>query len=331
MKTIAVLGGDGIGPEVVEQGCRVLREFGLELVPALIGSDAMVRAGSPLPDETVALCRRSDAVLLGAVGGREGAEQGLLGLRKALGLFANLRPIEPTPGLSGPLRPEVLSGVSLLIVRELTGGIYYGEKRREADRATDLCAYNAAEIERVARVAFRLARGRRRLVTSVDKANVLETSRLWREVVTRVAREFPDISLRHHLVDSAAMALITTPVAFDVVLTENLFGDILSDEAAVLAGSLGMLPSASLGEGSRGLYEPVHGTAPDLAGLGVANPYGTILSVAMMLRESLAMAPEAAAVERAVRQSIEAGVRTRDLGGSSTTAGAGDAVLRRMR
>ncbi len=335
MKKIAVLAGDGIGPEVVEQGCRLLRALGtIELVPALIGGAAIDRTGTPLPPETLALCRESDAVLLGAVGGPKwkDAEQGLLGIRRELGLFANLRPVAALPELaaSSPLKPERLDGVSLLIVRELTGGIYFGEKRRDGDTAVDVCSYSVAEIERIARVAFGWAADRRRMVTSVDKANVMETSRLWREVVTRIAaREFPRIALEHQLVDSMAMALIQRPADFDVILTENLFGDILSDEAAVLAGSIGMLPSASFGE-RHALYEPVHGSAPDLAGRGVANPYGTILSVALMLRESLELRGAADAIDRGVKRAIADGVFTPDLGGTATTSDVGDAVLREL-
>jgi 3-isopropylmalate dehydrogenase len=344
---IAVLGGDGIGPEVVAQGVRVLQAVAargghrFELQEALLGGVAMDKTGSPLPAETLSLCRSADAVLLGAVGGPKWdahapvrPEQGLLGLRKELELYANLRPVGVHPRLlqASPLKPELLQDVDLVVVRELTGGLYFGEKRREGDCASDLCVYTADEIRRVVRVAGRMARQRRRRLTSVDKANVLETSRLWREVTTEVVRdEFPDLQLEHLLVDSCAMLLVQRPARFDVIVTENLFGDILTDEASVLAGSIGLLPSASLGEGKRGLYEPIHGSAPDIAGKGIANPYGTILSVALMLRHSLGLEAEARAVERAVRSALDGGALPADVaaGGKRavTTAEAGDAVL----
>ena len=336
---IAVLPGDGVGPEVTAQAVRVLRELGgCELREALIGGAAIDRTGVPLPDETLALCRDADAVLLGAVGGPRWdpaanvrPEEGLLGLRRSLRLFANLRPASIHPRLVeiSPLKAEVLRGVDLLFVRELTSGIYFGEKRRTADRAEDVCSYSVEEIARAVRVAGRMARSRRKRLTSVDKANVLETSRLWREVTTRVVRdEFPDVQLEHQLVDSCALRLVQRPSTFDVIVTDNLFGDILTDEAAVLGGSIGMLPSASLGEGSRGLYEPVHGSAPDIAGKGIANPYGAIASVAMMMRHSLRREEQARAVEKAIAAALDDGVLTADLGGSSTTAQAGDAVLK---
>ena len=338
---IAVLPGDGIGPEVTAEGVRALRAVAerwghrFEFVEAPIGGCAIDGTGSPLPIETLALSRRAHAVLLGAVGGPRwddpGAkvrpEQGLLGLRRALGLFANLRPVAVRAALAGaaPLRPELLEGVDLLVVRELTGGIYFGEKKREAlpeggERATDLCAYDTAEVERVVRVAAAFARARRGRLTSVDKANVLETSRLWRSVATRVvAAEFPDVRLEHMLVDACAMHLLRRPAEFDVIVTENMFGDILTDEASMLAGSLGVLPSASLGapaddgRSRPGLYEPIHGSAPDIAGQGVANPLGTILSAAMLLRHSLHLEAEAGALESAVDRALEQGLRTRDL------------------
>jgi 3-isopropylmalate dehydrogenase len=326
---IAVLPGDGIGPEVAREAAAVLRavarRFGhaFEMPEAPVGGAAIDATGSPLPDETLALARRADAVLFGAIGGpRWGPsapvrpEQGLLALRKELGLFANLRPVAVDPRLSAasPLRPELLRGVDLVVVRELTGGIYFGEKRRDATSAFDGCSYTSAEVERVVRVAGRLARGRRKKITSVDKANVPETSRLWREVAERVVRdEFPDCALEHQLVDSCAMQLVRRPADFDVLVTENMFGDILTDEASVLAGSIGMLPSASLGEGRRGLYEPIHGSAPDIAGKGLANPYGAILSSAMLLRHSLGLEAEARAVEQAVSLAVERGALTADL------------------
>jgi 3-isopropylmalate dehydrogenase len=344
---IAVLGGDGIGPEVVAQGVRVLQAVAargghrIEIQEALVGGVAIDRTGSPLPDETLSLCRSADAVLLGAVGGPKWdphapvrPEQGLLGLRKELQLYANLRPVGVHPRLmqASPLKAELLQDVDLVVVRELTGGLYFGEKRREADCASDLCVYTADEVRRVVRVAGRLARQRRRRLTSVDKANVLETSRLWREVTTQVVRdEFPDLQLEHVLVDSCAMLLVQRPARFDVIVTENLFGDVLTDVASVLAGSIGLLPSASLGEGKRGLYEPIHGSAPDIAGRGIANPYGTILSVALMLRHSFGMEAEARAVERAVGSAIDRGALPADLAAAgkraASTVEAGDAVL----
>jgi 3-isopropylmalate dehydrogenase len=343
---IAVLGGDGIGPEVVREASVVLdavaSHFGhaFEQVEALVGGAAIDATGSPLPRGTLELCRESDAILFGAIGGPKWGpeatvrpEQGLLALRKELGLFANIRPVTVNPRLiaASPLKPERLAGVDLVVVRELTGGIYFGEKRRTATEAFDGCTYTVDEIERVVRVAGRLARGRRRHITSVDKANVLETSRLWREVTARVvADEFPDCTLVHQLVDSCAMQLIQHPAAFDVIVTENMFGDILTDEASVLAGSIGLLPSASLGGGRLGLYEPIHGSAPDIAGRGIANPYGTIMSAAMLLRFSLGLAREAAAIEAAVAAALDAGVLTADLGGSASTAAAGAAVVQAM-
>jgi 3-isopropylmalate dehydrogenase len=342
---IALLPGDGIGPEVVAEGARVLRavaqRFGheLELREAPVGGTAIDRTGSALPGETLELCRRADAILLGAVGGPrwdQGTvrpEQGLLALRKELKLFANLRPVAPHPRLldASPLKREVLQDTNLVVVRELTGGIYFGEKRRTASEAFDGCSYTADEVRRVVRVAAKMAQGRRRRLTSVDKANVLATSKLWREVTTDVvAKEFPDVQLDHALVDSFAMQLVQRPSRFDVVVTENLFGDVLTDEAAVLAGSIGLLPSASLGEGHRGLYEPIHGSAPDIAGRGVANPYGTISSVALLLRHSLRLDDAASAVERAVAAAIDRGVLTGDLTPTkpATTREAADAVLR---
>ena len=327
---IAVLPGDGIGPEVIAQGLRCLcavaeaygHEFSLTELP--FGGAAIDLCGNPLPESTLQPCLAADAVLLGAIGGPKWSapeaqvrpEQGLLGLRKALGVYANLRPVKVHPALlaSSTLKPEILQGVDLVFVRELTGGIYFGEKRRDAGSATDVCTYTVEEVERIVRVAARLARQRRRKLVSIDKSNVLETSRLWREVTTRVLRaEFPDVSLEHMLVDSAAMHLIRRPRDFDVLVTENMFGDILTDEASMLAGSLGLLPSASLGDGSRGLYEPIHGSAPDIAGQGIANPCGTILSVALLLRHSLRLEAEAEALEQAVSQAVERGARTPDI------------------
>ncbi|MCQ4164285.1 3-isopropylmalate dehydrogenase [Tahibacter harae] len=340
---IAVLPGDGIGPEVTAAAVSVLRHIAahhgheFEFSEHAIGGCAIDAHGDPLPAETLIVCKQADAVLLGAVGGPQWSdpkaklrpEQGLLRLRAELGVFANLRPVRVHPRLAplSPLKSERLAGVDLLFVRELTGGAYFGAKTRTADTATDETRYTTAEIERVLRRAFQLARTRGRRVTSVDKANVLETSRLWRETTQRVAHEFPDVALEHQLVDSMAMLLLTRPAAYDVIVTENLFGDILTDEAAALAGSLGLLPSASLGEGTRGLYEPIHGSAPDIAGRGVANPLGAILSAAMLLRHSLDLAEEAAAIEQAVDRVVEAGVLTRDLGGSAGTRESTAAVI----
>jgi 3-isopropylmalate dehydrogenase len=344
---IAVLPGDGIGPEVVGQATRVLEavarrfEHRFEMPEALLGGCAIDRTGTPLPPATLDLCQSAAAVLLGAVGGPQWdpqgqvrPEQGLLDLRRALGLFANLRPVSLHPRLLGssPLRPELLKGVDLVFVRELTGGLYFGDKRRDSQRAVDTCSYSADEVARVVRVASGLAQKRRGRLTSVDKANVLETSRLWRAVTTRVvAEEFPGVHLEHQLVDSCAMNLVAHPSRFDVVVTENMFGDILTDEASVLCGSIGLLPSASLGVGKRGLYEPIHGSAPDIAGFGVANPYGAISSAALLLRHSLGLEREAKAVEAAVSSAIDFGALTGDIAPQgtrpATTKEAGDAVL----
>jgi 3-isopropylmalate dehydrogenase len=333
MKTysIAVLPGDGIGPEVIAQAVRVLEAVGerFELRFALdtfpVGAAAVAVAKDPLPPATRAAVARCDAVLLGAVGdpSLDGAprelrpETGLLALRKLLNVYANLRPVSVHPALIGasPLKPERLRGVDVLVVRELTGGLYYGEPRgRNGTKAVNTMAYTVPEIERVARVAFEAAQSRRRIVTSVDKANVLEVSQLWRETVTQVAREYPDVRLEHVYVDTAAMRLVSDPASFDVLLTENMFGDILSDEAAVLAGSLGLLPSASLGAGpGGGLFEPVHGSAPALAGRDVANPIGAIATVALLLRYGLNLVEAADAVDDAIAVVLDAGARTQDL------------------
>jgi 3-isopropylmalate dehydrogenase len=306
----------------------------------LIGGAAIDATGTALPDATLEACQRSDAVLLGAVGGpkwdstdpgKARPEQGLLAIRKGLGLFANLRPVKPLTALldASPLKREVIEGTDLLVVRELTGGMYFGRKERDADRASDENAYTRPEVERIARVAFRAAR---RKVTNVDKMNVLEVSRFWREVVLDVhAREFAGVTLDHLLVDNAAMQLISAPSEFDVIVTDNMFGDILSDEAATLTGSIGMLPSASLGEvGRPGLFEPVHGSAPDIAGQGIANPLATILSAAMLLRHGLGLSAEADALESAVDRALEGGLRTRDLGGGANTDEATKAVLEQL-
>jgi len=354
--TIVLLPGDGIGPEVVSAARLVLDatagrfDLTFEFSESLIGGAAIDATGIALPDETIASCMRADAVLLGAVGGpawddpsaRVRPEQGLLGIRAALGVFANLRPVKPFAQLSyaSPLRPATLNGVDLAVVRELTGGIYFGAKETVdvdgGERASDVCSYSTAEIERIVRVAGELARGRHRRVTSVDKANVLETSRLWRRVATRVMTdEFPDVRLDHMLADSCAMRLVQQPADFDVIVTDNLFGDILTDEAAVISGSIGLLPSASLGarkaSGRRtGLYEPIHGSAPDIAGLQRANPIGTILSVALLLRYSLSWDVEAGAIEDAVRQTIAEGLVTADLARPGSTAATTTAVAERV-
>ncbi len=335
--SIVLLPGDGIGPEIVAASVRVLDAVGsFAYEEHQVGGCSIDAHGTALTDETIAACRSADAILLGAVGGPSWdstdphaprPEQGLLGLRRELELFANLRPVRPFPSLldASPLRREIVEGTDMLLVRELTGGIYFGAKRREPGWATDECRYTVEEVERIARLAFGAARTR---VTSVDKANVLETGRLWREVVGRVhAEEFPGVELEHQLVDSAAMKLLVEPGHFDVIVTENLFGDILSDEAAMLTGSLGMLPSASLGDGGPGLFEPAHGSAPDIAGRGIANPLATILSAALLLRHGLEMEDEAGAIEAAVEAALERGLRTADLGGSADTAEATRAVL----
>lgn len=372
---LAVLPGDGIGPEVTDEAVRVLQTVArrfrhtFTVSEGLVGQAALVIEGASLSEGTIALCRGCDAVLFGAVttlepvsaraGVSQAAQPGqprhqsaILRLRKALDLFANLRPVRPLPGLfaASPLRPERLRGVDLLMIRELTGGIYFGQPKAIYDAkpggtgatAVDTMAYSEQEIERVARIAFALARGRRGHITSVDKANVLECSRLWRRVVERVARDFPEVELRHLLVDACAMELLRRPRDFDVIVTENLFGDILTDEASMLAGSIGLLPSASLGarrtaHGIFGLYEPIHGSAPDIAGQGKANPLAAILSAALLLRHSLGLAVEAAVVEQAVEEIITAGYRTSDIADAETdtdlilsTRQMGEAVARRV-
>lgn len=348
---ITLLPGDGIGPEVVAEAVRALEavatRFGhsFTFTERLMGGCSIDKFGVSLTDETLADCQAADAVLLGAVGGpkwddpaaRDRPERGLLALRKGLGVFANLRPVKVHPALvdSSPLKPEKLQGVDILVIRELTGGLYFGwPKGRDVkdgrERAVDTLEYYDYEIRRVLELAFRLAARRRKKVTSVDKANVLESSRLWRQIAIETGRKYPEITLEHVLVDTAAMRLVTSPAWMDVVVTENMFGDILTDEASVLAGSMGMLPSASLGETGPGLYEPIHGSAPDIAGKGIANPVGTILSAAMMLRHSFGLETEAAALERAVDQAIADGCRTADLGGSLTTRQMADEIIHRM-
>ncbi len=355
MKTanLVLLPGDGIGPEVVAEARKVLEhvasKFGhsFSFSTHLIGGVAIDKTGGSLPKETVDACQASDAILLGAVGGpkwddpraKVRPEQGLLAIRQVLGLYANLRPVRVHPSLAdaSPIKPDRVEGVDILFVRELTGGLYFGkprlrEKVGDKIRAVDTLEYTDEEVRRVVRLALRLALGRRKLLTSVDKANVLESSRLWREVTVEVAKEEPSVRLEHQLVDSCAMRLITAPRSFDVVVTENMFGDILTDEAAVLAGSLGLLPSASLGDGTRGLYEPIHGSAPDIAGKGIANPLGTIMSAAMLLRHSLGLEEEARAVEIAVDAAVTAGARTADMSAERpiSTSAMGAAVLERL-
>ena len=348
---IVLLPGDGIGPEVVGQAVRVLTVAAqadgasLHFNEQLIGGCSIDKFGTALTDETLAACQAADAVLLGAVGGpkwddpqaKVRPEQGLLGLRKGMGVFANLRPVRVHPDLvsASPLKPERLAGVDLIVVRELTGGLYFGQpKGREVvngiERAVDTLVYTDEEIRRVVRMAFELAGQRRKKVTSVDKANVLESSRLWRKVTAEVAVEFPDVELENMLVDTAAMRLVASPANLDVLVTENMFGDILTDEASVLTGSMGMLPSASLGADGAGLFEPIHGSAPDIAGKGIANPLGTILSTALLLRYSLKLPKAAARIEQAVDQAISDGLRTVDLGGKLTSQQMTDEVIARL-
>jgi 3-isopropylmalate dehydrogenase len=351
---IVLLPGDGVGPEVVAQAQAVLeavtRRSGTSLTfqTCLMGGIAIDETGEALPQETLTACQGADAVLLGAVGGpkwdnpkaKTRPEMGLLAIRRGLGLYANLRPVRGYAELlaSSPLKPDRVEGVNLLVVRELTGGLSFGAKYREdtpkAVRVVDTLEYHQFEIERIVRLAFEIARGRKKKLTSVDKANVLESSRLWRETATEVAARFSDVTLEHQLVDSCAMRLVTAPGSFDVIVTENMFGDILTDEAAMLAGSMGMMPSASLGKRRKdgtgiGLYEPIHGSAPDIAGKGIANPLGTILSAALLLRHSLGLEADAARIERAVEKALAKGARTRDLSADKplSTAGMGEAVI----
>jgi 3-isopropylmalate dehydrogenase len=348
---IVVLGGDGIGPEVTAEAVRVLEAVArrgghqLRFTEHLVGGCSIDRHGTALTEEVLAACKASDAVLLGAVGGPKwddpGAkvrpEQGLLGLRKGLGVFANLRPVRVHPRLvdASPVKPDRIAGVDILVIRELTGGLYFGQpKGRDrqggGERAVDTLEYHDFEIRRVVELAFRLAAGRKKKVTSVDKANVLESSRLWRQIAVEIGRAHPEVALEHMLVDTASMKLVSSPRTLDVLVTENMFGDILTDEASVLAGSMGMLPSASVGDSGPGLYEPIHGSAPDITGKGIANPVGTILSAALLLRHSLRLEEEAHRIEQAVNQTIEAGARTADLGGSLGTRAMADEVLKRI-
>ena len=351
--SIVLTPGDGIGPEVVNEARLVLEAIAkrqgheFKFSEHLLGGCAIDAKGTAMPDETLAAAKAADAVLLGAVGGpkwddpqaKVRPEQGLLAIRKALGLYANVRPVCPYPSLArlSPLKPERVAGVDFVVIRELTGGLYFGTPKGrtqtpEGEVAVDTLIYTEKEIRRIVLLAFQMAQKRRKLVTSVDKANVLESSRLWRKVAIEVGKQFPDVKLEHQLVDSCAMRLITHAPSFDVIVTENMFGDILTDEAAVLAGSLGVLPSASLGEGKLGLYEPIHGSAPDIAGKGIANPTGTILSAAMLLRHSLGLEAEARAIEAAVSAALEAGCHTADLGAKQplTTAQMGAAIRERL-
>ncbi len=353
-KKIAIIAGDGIGPEVIAEAERVLKRteelFGyrFETEHGLFGGIAIDQTGSPLPQATLDICKKADAVLLGAVGGPKWdtnpketrPETGLLGIRKALGLYSNIRPAYIFDCLkeASTLKPEVLEGTDLIVVRELTGGIYFGEKFRRdtpnGQEAVDTCVYNVMEVERIVRQGFEIAMKRRKKLTSVDKANVLETSRLWREVVIRMSAEFPEVELEHVLVDNCAMQLLRRPASFDVIVTENMFGDILSDEAAMLTGSIGMLSSASLGEGSFGLYEPVHGSAPDIAGQGISNPIATILSVALMFRMTFGYEDAAKSIEDAVKSVLDAGHRTGDIAVDKSkaigTTAMGDLILSAM-
>jgi 3-isopropylmalate dehydrogenase len=347
MPLIAILPGDGVGPEVTAEARRVLEALGCGLTfqEALVGGAAYFATGHPLPPATLDLARRADAILFGAVGdprcdalARDLRPEGaLLGLRKALGLFANLRPARMFPGLedASTLRPEVARAIDLVIVRELTGDVYFGEKGRRTTpegrrEGHDLMSYDEDEVVRIAHVSFRTAQARGRRLCSIDKANVLETSQLWRDVVIEVAAGYPDVALSHMYVDNAAMQLVRDPGQFDVILTGNLFGDILSDQASMIAGSIGMLPSASLNAGGKGMYEPIHGSAPDIAGQGRANPCAAILSAAMLLRHSLGMEAEADRIEMAVRDAVAGGARTADLGGALSTRAMGNAVLEAM-
>jgi 3-isopropylmalate dehydrogenase len=350
MPLIAVLPGDGIGPEVTTQARRVLEalDLGLSFEEAPVGGAAYLLTGRPLPPETLALAKRADAVLFGAIGApqfealerRLRPEAALLGLRRELGLFANIRPATLFPGLddASPLKPEVVGGLDIVIVRELTGDVYFGEKGRRHDaeglrQGFDIMSYNEAEVERIARVGFEMAKRRKKKLCSVDKANVLETSQLWRDVVNELATEYPEVHLTHMYIDNAAMQMVRAPTSFDVIVTGNLFGDILSDQASMCAGSIGMLPSASLRawSGDNGMYEPIHGSAPDIAGQGKANPCAAILSAAMLLRHSLNDEASARRVEAAVAGALAKGARTADLGGDLSTGAMGDAVLAELQ
>ena len=343
-KKIVALAGDGIGPEIMEAGLEVLAsiakktDFDIEIVKQPFGGAGIDATGHPLPEATLKAAREADAILLAAIGSPQydnatvRPEQGLLALRKELNLYANIRPVKIFDSLKhlSPLKPERITGVDFVVVRELTGGIYFGEHILEEKKARDINDYSYEEVERIIRKAFEIARSRRKILTSIDKQNVLATSKLWRKVADEVAQDFPDVTLEHQLVDSAAMLMITKPAKFDVIVTENLFGDILSDESSVLSGTLGVMPSASHSENGPSLYEPIHGSAPDIAGLGIANPISMILSVAMMLRDSFGRYEDAERIERAVEQTLAAGILTRDIGGQASTKEMTEAIIERL-
>ena len=343
-KKIVALAGDGIGPEIMEAGLEVLASisektgFDFEIDRRPFGGAGIDVVGHPLPDETLKVCREADAILLAAIGSPQydnatvRPEQGLLALRKELNLYANIRPVKIFESLKhlSPLKPERISGVDFVVVRELTGGIYFGDHILEEKKARDINDYSYDEVERIIRKAFEIARNRRKIVTSIDKQNVLATSKLWRRVADEVAKDYPDVTLEHQLVDSAAMLMITNPAKFDVIVTENLFGDILSDESSVLSGTLGVMPSASHSENGPSLYEPIHGSAPDIAGQGIANPISMILSVAMMLRDSFGRYEDAERIEHAVEATLAAGILTRDIGGQASTKEMTEAIIERL-
>ena len=343
-KKIVALAGDGIGPEIMEAGLEVLAsiakktDFDIEIVKQPFGGAGIDAEGHPLPEATLKASREADAILLAAIGSPQyddalvRPEQGLLALRKELNLYANIRPVKTFESLNhlSPLKPDRIAGVDFVVVRELTGGIYFGDHILEERKARDINDYSYEEVERIIRKAFEIARSRRKILTSIDKQNVLATSKLWRRVADEVAQDFPDVTLEHQLVDSAAMLMITNPAKFDVIVTENLFGDILSDESSVLSGTLGVMPSASHSENGPSLYEPIHGSAPDIAGLGIANPISMILSVAMMLRDSFGRYEDAKRIEDAVEQTLAAGILTRDLGGQASTKEMTEAIIERL-
>ena len=343
-KKIVALAGDGIGPEIMEAGLEVLASiaektgFDFEIDRRPFGGAGIDATGHPLPDETLKACREADAILLAAIGSPQydnaavRPEQGLLALRKELNLYANIRPVKIFESLNhlSPLKPERIAGVDFVVVRELTGGIYFGDHILEERKARDINDYSYEEVERIIRKAFEIAKGRNKIVTSIDKQNVLATSKLWRKVAEEVAKDFPDVTLEHQLVDSAAMLMITNPAKFDVIVTENLFGDILSDESSVLSGTLGVMPSASHSENGPSLYEPIHGSAPDIAGLGIANPISMILSVAMMLRDSFGRYEDADRIEEAAEATLAAGILTRDIGGQASTKEMTEAIIERL-
>ena len=343
-KKIVTLAGDGIGPEIMEAGLEVLASiaektgFDFEIDRRPFGGAGIDATGHPLPDETLKACREADAILLAAIGSPQydnaavRPEQGLLALRKELNLYANIRPVKIFESLNhlSPLKPDRIAGVDFVVVRELTGGIYFGDHILEERKARDINDYSYEEVERIIRKAFEIAKGRNKIVTSIDKQNVLATSKLWRKVAEDVAKDFPDVTLEHQLVDSAAMLMITNPAKFDVIVTENLFGDILSDESSVLSGTLGVMPSASHSENGPSLYEPIHGSAPDIAGQGIANPISMILSVAMMLRDSFGRYEDAERIEHAVEETLAAGILTRDIGGQASTREITEAIIERL-